>query len=251
MRGDRPVQTGQSVYAAKSLHAAGPARMAGQQPKPMRVAPPVLPAQLEDAIPLEQALSLAQAFEQPVREYQFTGGSAAGMPLEKTEYKACVFRDCRFTGTVLANAWFQNAVFENCDFSGASLMEATLQKVRFVRCKLTGANFTAAVFTDVSLEDCIAQDAVFSEAALKNVLFLRGDFSGAAFWDVRKRSVFRFGECRLERAEFLHTSLNGQDLTGCDITGASFSGEGELRGARVTALQACELAKLLGVIIEG
>lgn len=223
----------------------------GRPGRPLHVAEPVLPQQPEDAVPLEQALSLAQAFEQPVREYRFTGGSAMGMRLEKTEYKACVFKDCRFAGAVLANAWFQNAVFENCDFSGAELIEATLQKVRLVGCKLTGANLTAAVLTDVSLEDCIAPDAVFSETTLKNVLFLRGDYSGAAFWDVRKRSVFRFAECRLERAEFLHTSLNGQDLTGCDIAGAAFSGEGELRGAKVTALQACELAKLLGVIIEG
>ena len=32
--------------------------------------------------------------------------------------------------------------------------------------------------------------------------------------------------------------------------GAGFSGEEELRGAKVTPVQACELAKLLGVIIE-
>lgn len=223
----------------------------GRVQRPMHVAKPVLPQQLEDAIPLEQAISLAQTFEQPMREYRFTGGSAAGMRLEKTEYKACVFKDCRFAGAILANAWFQNARFENCDFSGAELIEATLQKVQFVRCKLTGANLTAAVLTDVTLEDCIAPDAAFSEATLKNVLFLRGDYSGAAFWNVHKRSMFRFVECRLERTEFLHTSLNGQDLTGCDIAGAAFSGEGELRGAKVTALQACELAKLLGVIIEG
>lgn len=231
----------QPVRAGRPLHTA----------KPMHVAKPVLPPQLEDAVPLEQALSPAQVFEHPVREYRFTGGSAAGMPLEKTEYKACVFKDCRFFGAVLANAWFQNVLFENCDFSGAELIEATFQKAQFVRCKLTGVNLTAAVLTDVTLEDCIAPDAAFSEATLKNVLFLRGDYSGAAFWNVRRRSVFRFQECRLERAEFLHTSLNGQDLTGCDIAGAAFSGEGELRGAKVTALQACELAKLLGVIIEG
>lgn len=229
-----------------------PARAAGPcAPKPMQVMPPVLPQQLEEAVSLEQALGLAQAFERPVLEHCFTGGSAAEMSLEKTEYKACVFRACRFTGTVLANAWFQNVIFENCDLSGASLMDATLQKVRFVRCKLAGANLTAAVLGDVSLEDCIAQNAIFSETALKNVLFLRGDYSGAAFWSVQKRSRFRLESCCLERAEFLHTSLNGQDLTGCELAGASFSGEGELRGAKVTALQACELAKLLGVIIEG
>ncbi len=216
----------------------------------MRVAPPVLPAQPEDAFSLEQVLGPAQALEQPVREFRFTGGSAAGMALEKTEYRACVFKGCRFTGAVLAGAWFQNVLLEDCDLSGASLIDATLQKVCFARCKLTGANLAGAALSDVSFEDCVAPDAVFSETRLKNVLFARTDLSGAAFWDVRPRSVFRLDACRLQRAEFLHTSLSGQDLTECDLAGASFSDGSELRGAHVTALQACELAKLLGVVIE-
>jgi len=43
---------------------------------------------------------------------------------------------------------------------------------------------------------------------------------------------------------------NGEVLPPGDIEGAGFSGEEELRGAKVTPVQACELAKLLGVIIE-
>lgn len=216
----------------------------------MRIMEPVLPGQLETGIPLEEALAMASAYEEPVYGHAFTGGSAAGQQLEKTEYKACTFTNCRFTGASLAGAWFQNTVFENCDLSGAKLLEATLQKVRLRGCKLSGVNLAAAALSDVTLENCIAEGAVFSEAMLKNVLFCGDNLRSAAFWDVKRRSVFRFQNCSLVQAEFLHTSLNGQDLTTCDIEGAGFSGEGELRGAKVTAVQACELARLLGVIIE-
>ena len=106
------------------------------------------------------------------------------------------------------------------------------------------------MLSDVTLEECVAEGAVFSEAVFKNVIFRKDNLRSAVFWDVKRRSVFRFQDCCLVQAEFLHTSLNGQDLTTCDIEGAGFSGEEELRGAKVTPVQACELAKLLGVIIE-
>ena len=120
----------------------------------MRIMEPVLPREMETAIPLEEALAMAAAYEEPVYGYAFAGGSAAGHQLEKTEYKACIFTNCRFTGAALSGAWFQNAVFENCDLSGAKLLEATLQKVRLRGCKLSGANFAAAVLSDVTLEEC-------------------------------------------------------------------------------------------------
>ena len=99
----------------------------------MRIMEPVLPREMETAIPLEEALAMAAAYEEPVYGYAFAGGSAAGHQLEKTEYKACIFTNCRFTGAALSGAWFQNAVFENCDLSGAKLLEATLQNTFFMR----------------------------------------------------------------------------------------------------------------------
>ena len=100
--------------------------------------------------------------------------------------------------------------------------------MRLRGCKLSGVNFAAAVLSDVTLEECVAEGAVFSEAVFKNVIFRKDNLRSAVFWDVKRRSVFRFQ----------------------DIEGAGFSGEEELRGAKVTPVQACELAKLLGVIIE-
>lgn len=53
----------------------------------MRIMEPVLPREMETAIPLEEALAMAAAYEEPVYGYAFAGGSAAGHQLEKTEYK--------------------------------------------------------------------------------------------------------------------------------------------------------------------
>lgn len=216
----------------------------------MRIAHPALPEPLETALPLEQALALCAAQETPVQGCAFTGGSAAGLSLEKTEYHGCTFHGCHFTEARLSGAWMRDLVLENCDLSGARLMDATLQRVCLRGCKLSGANFSAALLADVVLQDCVAEGAVFSEAAFRHVLFERVELSGAAFWDVRPRSVFRLAACRLVRAEFLHTSLNGQDLRDCELSGARFSGEDALRGAKVSPVQACELARLLGVVIE-
>ena len=86
---------------------------------------------------------------------------------------------------------------------------------------------------------------------MKAVLFEQTDLSGAAFSDIglRRRAMFAFRECSLAGAQFLHTPLAGQNFATCNIEGIALEGP-ELRGARVTALQACELAKLLGVIVK-
>ena len=43
----------------------------------MRIMEPVLPREMETAIPLEEALAMAAAYEEPVYGYAFAGGSAA------------------------------------------------------------------------------------------------------------------------------------------------------------------------------
>ena len=105
------------------------------------------------------------------------------------------------------------------------------------------------MFEDVLFEDCLADGAVFSEGSFKNVQFSRTRLTAAEVADVKHRGPFAFAGCDLRGANFLRTSLNGQDLTACEIEGIALAGP-ELKGAKVTALQACELARLLGVIIE-
>lgn len=216
----------------------------------MKIAKPNLPVQQEEAIELEEAISMAGAYGEPLEGYSFTGENAAGQDLCKAEMRMCRFANCCFTGTQLANAWLQDTVFEGCDLSGVMLADATLKRVCFHNCKLSGTNFSAAFLEDVSFENAVARGAVFNEAALRRVLFSGSDLADAGFGAIKNKSKFQFEKCSLERAYFLHTSLSGQDLTSNVIEGAFFSGAQELRGAKVTVMQACELARLLGVIIE-
>ena len=134
----------------------------------MRIAEPVLPLQMESAISLKEALSMAQSDESALEAYRFCTGSAAGWVLEKGEYKACSFLGCRLTGAHLSKSWLRDVVFERCELSGLRLMESTLQRVRFVNCKFSGANLAGASLQDVLFQNCTADGLMLPESRLKN-----------------------------------------------------------------------------------
>lgn len=214
----------------------------------MKVTAPQLPCMLEEGIPLEEALAMTGADEAPLEAFEFHGGSAAGAALEKGELFASRFSHCRFTGAALHKSDVRDCVFEHCDLSGARFLEATLRRCVFRGCKLAGANFGGASLEDVTFESCAGVGAVFSEAVFKSVAFTACKLDDAWFVDVRARGPYQFIDCALCRADFLRTPMAGQDLSSCDIEGIAVAGP-ELKGAKVSALQACELARLLGVTI--
>lgn len=215
----------------------------------MRVAPPDLPRNLETAVPLHEALSLCAAYDMPLEGYAFHGEDISGVQLQGFEARGCAFTGCRFTGALLQSAAFRSCTFTNCDFAGVRATESGFTQCAFVGCKLTGASFAAAGWNDVTAANCMADDAVWAEALLRNVSFTETTVRRAVFSDLRPRSAFVFTQCDLRTAEFCHTPLKGQNLTTCDIDGIIVT-DGVLQGARVTAVQACELARLLGVVIE-
>ncbi|PWL87201.1 MAG: hypothetical protein DBY17_06260 [Oscillospiraceae bacterium] len=206
---------------------------------------------LETQLSFEEAQSLCAMEDMPVEAFSFTGGGAPGAQLAKSEWRGCALKGVCLRGADLRGAYFRDVSFLNCDFADAALIGTTLHRCAFEGCRLTGANFSAGALADVRFFGCVAQSAVFSECGMKAVLFEQTDLSGAAFCDIglRRRAAFAFKECSLAGAQFLHTPLAGHSFATCNIEGISLEGP-ELRGARVTALQACELAKLLGVIVE-
>ncbi len=91
------------------------------------------------------------------------------------------------------------------------------------------ANFARTAWTGCALQSSSLREAVCSEVRFKNVTLAEVNFSGA---------------------EFFKTPLAGLDVSNCDINGILVSESfRELRGLRVSALQAMELARLLGVRI--
>ena len=185
---------------------------------------------LETQLSFEEAQSLCAMEDMPVEAFSFTGGGAPGAQLAKSEWRGCALKGVCLRGADLRGAYFRDVSFLNCDFAGAALIGTTLHRCAFEGCRLTGANFSAGALADVRFFGCVAQSAVCDIG-------------------LRRRAAFAFKECSLAGAQFLHTPLAGHSFATCNIEGISLEGP-ELRGARVTALQACELAKLLGVIVE-
>ncbi|MEG1699465.1 MAG: pentapeptide repeat-containing protein, partial [Oscillospiraceae bacterium] len=83
---------------------------------------------------------------------------------------------------------------------------------------------------------------------LKNTRFEKCKLKNAVFSGIRTKP-FEFDGCDLSAAEWANSLLKDVDFTSDNIDGGSFIGH-ELHGAIVNAMQACELAKLLGVRIQ-
>ena len=64
----------------------------------MKIAAPALQRDLENAISLEEAVSLTLACEQTLEGFSFEGGALMGMRFPSAEVKSCVLRGCRLTG---------------------------------------------------------------------------------------------------------------------------------------------------------
>ena len=171
----------------------------------------------------------------------------SGLTAPQFDWRECCLDTCRLIGAVMRSSYFCDVTFKNCDFSNSVLASCTFNRVEFISCKLTGANIHNSNFSDVMFKDCIADYAIFTDATSRGIAFFGCILKETQLNDIAGKN-YSFEECDLSRANFSSTALRGVNLTSCDIQGITVS-EHELRGAIVTAPQACELAKLLGVII--
>ena len=100
-------------------------------------------------------------------------------------------------------------------------------------------------------ERCKGEFANFAFSRLRTVRFAGCPMHGAAFGDCRFERV-EFAQCDLTQAEFFGTRLRGLSFADSDIRGIRVReiGSFELKGLKISPLQAVELARLLGVEIE-
>lgn len=202
---------------------------------------PQLPARLADADP---AL-LTTAEEVDGCAFR---GAMPPLQRERLSVGSCTFTGCLFPACDLRGAQFYDVVFRNCDLSNADLREACFHRVVFTECKLLGANFAEAALQHVVFERCKAGLAVFAFMRARTVRFSGCGLHGAAF-----------DSCRLERTEFVQCDLTESDFSGTRLKGLSFADSDirgirvrgvncqELNGVKISRMQACDLALLLGV----
>jgi len=134
-----------------------------------------------------------------------------------------------------------------CDLSNAVFGRFEARRVEFIDCRLLGMKTSACRWQDVLIENCDARYAQFNGGVLRSCEFKgtrldEADFRGANL----EGSVFM--DASLRRADFSDARLGNANLRGAEIGGMVVRAE-DLRGALVTAPQAMDLARLLGVVI--
>lgn len=153
---------------------------------------------------------------------------------DRVDFRDCTFRDvrfesCRFIGCAMDKAWLNRVDIKDCSAPGTSFLQARLAQVDIRSSDLSYANLSETSVDRLAVHDCRMREAALQRAKLKHV---------------------RLDACDLTRIDVFGTPLAGIDVSSCVFAAPVLSGDyRELRGAVVSAEQAVDLARLLGVRI--
>lgn len=167
----------------------------------------------------------------------------------KLEAQNVVFENCRFLCCDFTKAYFSKVQFLNCDCSNSDFSDSYWSNSIVSRTKAQGAKFTNGVLKKTHFEFCKLDYANFGQAVLEDTSMVSCSFISAFLSELKlKRSSFH--QNRFESTDFFKTSLKGVDLSDCELEGVLLSENfWEIKGAKLNALQAVEIAKLLGIHI--
>lgn len=183
-----------------------------------------------------------------LRSLELTGEEVIEAKTGSIDLKNCSFSHCSFSDCKFDRTGFQNVSFINCDLSGTSFLDCGFKQVIFRDCRLFGTVFDGCVINTGSFEGCAAKYLRLSGCTLRSVALKDSNFSGGSLARLKcvKTTV---DKCDFSRCDFSGSDLYGFDFTRCVIDGAIWSLDG-LKGITVTAAQALEFSKLLGLNIQ-
>lgn len=177
-------------------------------------------------------------------------GDFSGLDCSNLSFNRVIFVDCSFRGGDFSHVSFIDGIVWNSDLSNGVFAESFWASSCLCESKGIGADFSASRMRNVRFAGCNLQYGNFTKCRLPGIRIGNSDFSEAVFSETELGGAI-LDEVKLNRATFVKTSLGGINLTRCAIDNLRFSDHApELRGAIVNPVQAAELAKLLGVVIE-
>lgn len=198
---------------------------------------------------LKEQLKRAEETGETLRGGTFANEVFTGLDLYKQDLEQMTFDHCRFVECDFTKAGFYECRFVGCDFSNLPFRESYWKQCTVTGCKGDGADFSMAVLRLGEIRDSSLCYANFFEAALEEMLFQDTRCRSAGFQKVKWKKV-RLEKVVLSGAEFFRTSLKGVDLSDCEIDGITLSESlAELKGAKIGAHQAVDIARLAGVKI--
>jgi uncharacterized protein YjbI with pentapeptide repeats len=159
-----------------------------------------------------------------------------------------LFERVSFANCEIASLNLVDTRLIGCDLSNAMLRRFEATRVEFLDCKLIGMNAFACRWDDVLIDHCDARFAQLGEGRLRRCELGASQLREAGLVRVTFEAT-KLIDVVLRQADLAETRLAGVDLSACDIEGITLRVE-DLRGAIVSAAQAMELARLLGVVIK-
>lgn len=200
-------------------------------------------------IDLTDVLDQARAENDYLAEFTLTGASGEELDFSHVEFEDVTFSGCRLSACDFSAASFSSVTFQDCDLSNCRFAGSYWKASAFEGTKAIGCDFTKSMIVRTRWAKTLLRYANLYETRWDDCALSSCDLSEACLAAVRFKKT-RFSDCMLVRAELVRTSLDGIDLSTCDISGIVLSEtRAELRGAKVSALQAVELARLMGIEI--
>ncbi len=157
--------------------------------------------------------------------------------------RRCVFEECTLTGVRMAGSSHTGTAFLSCRFDRSRMSNSV-----FDACKLTGSYFLGA-----DLRPLETRDSDWSWTSLRGVDLSGTDLSGQKLAEADLTDA-DLRECDLHGADLTNARVQHVKLRGADLRGASTGGvdwrQFELKGVRLDVLQAVQVARTHGALVE-
>lgn len=211
---------------------------------------PRIPKKLNRVSEPMALLEEAQKEETDLVNKQFEGIFLTKFDGKDIRFRQSVFINCKLMGCYFDRTWFTDVKFINCNFYNTSFSDAVFKQCAFENCKGEKADFYGCTMQHVSFTDGCFVGAGFDASRMSYIMGKQTDFTEAGFSQCKFAKTDWMQVC-FQKAEFFKTSLQGMNVTHCNIDGIVVSDSmSELKGMKVNFFQAVDLAKRLGIEIE-
>ncbi len=216
----------------------------------MKILKPEVGENLTSETNLVTELYGSVAAERAYELKKVTSQIAVGEDFSTAEISFVVFDSCRFSQTSFHKSSLCDVIFNSCDLSNCDFTGSYFNRCAFYDCKGVGTLFCDSVFYNTSFEGCNIGFSNFTLCKLDRVLFSECKMCDATLSQIKLKNT-EFSQSNMQNTAFFETVLCGVDLTSNNIEGITVSESlRELRGAVLSAEQACMIARMLGICIE-
>ena len=215
--------------------------------KPWKMEAPETPKAYREGIPLQEAAKEALKTGGDVQCMRFAQDELSGVVGGILDFSECRFERCTFGALELKRMGFIDCVFEQCEISNQRFADTGFRRVCFRGCRMTGVEFLNGALTDVQFEQCALDYLAMGDSKLERVAFQNCPMWESQWTNVRLGAV-ALRDSDLTASQWDNTPMKGLDGTTCKLDGIRVSLY-DLRGLKVTEIQALSLAGLLGIEI--